>query len=149
MTDKVRLIVRVANTDLDGKKQVLYALTKIKGVSLSFANAVCHTAGVDKTQKLGLLTESDVKKLTDAIVNPQLPSWMLNRRKDYESGEDVHLLSGDLTFTQQNDVKRMSSTKSYRGLRLTWGLTVRGQQTKSNHRRSKSKNAAAAKRRGK
>ena len=28
----------------------------------------------------------------------------------------------------------MSETKSYKGLRHTWGLTVRGQRTKSTHR---------------
>ena len=40
----------------------------------------------------------------------------------------------DLDFTIRKDVQRMNETKSYKGLRLSWGLTVRGQRTKSTHR---------------
>jgi small subunit ribosomal protein S13 len=141
----VKYIVRIANTDLDGQKGLLYGLQKIKGVGFSFANAICRLAKIETTQKIGLLSEAQVKTINDVISNHEFPEWMFNRRKDYETGNTLHLFSGDLSFTQDNDLKRMKMTKSYRGLRHAWGLTVRGQQTKSNHRRSKAKNAAAAK----
>ncbi|MFT4311813.1 MAG: 30S ribosomal protein S13 [Candidatus Woesearchaeota archaeon] len=144
---KIKYIVRVANTDLDGTKPTLVALCKIKGVSKSFANAVCVKTGVDRVQKLGLLEEPKVQAMSELILQPKgFPTWMFNRQKDYETGQDVHLLGGDLTFTQENDVKREKQVKSYKGMRHAWGLTVRGQRTSSNHRRTKAKKANAAKR---
>ena len=41
---------------------------------------------------------------------------------------------GDLEFTTRKDIQRLSEIKSYRGLRHGWGLTVRGQRTRSTHR---------------
>ncbi len=141
----VKYIVRVANTDLKGHKDTLFALTGIDGVSMSMANAICAVTGVAKTQKLGLLTEADVKKLNDFFVNPTVPSWLLNRRKDYETGEDMHIFGAELSYTVENDIKRLKKIKSNRGMRHQWGLPMRGQQTKSNHRRTKAKKASAAK----
>jgi len=40
----------------------------------------------------------------------------------------------DLDFSVRTDIQRLADIKSYRGLRLSWGLTVRGQRTKSTHR---------------
>jgi len=64
---------------------------------------------------------------------------MLNRRKDYETGEDKHLLSSDLAFTKDNDIKMLKKIKSYKGMRHAFGLPVRGQRTRSNFRRNKGK----------
>ncbi len=135
-------IVRVANTDLDGHKPILFALRKIKGVNVMFANMVLSFAGVDKTMKAGDLSDEQVAKIDEIVRDPVkfgAPSWLLNRRKDYETGEDKHLLLADLDFTKETDIKRMKKVKSYRGLRHQWGLPVRGQRTKSNFRRNKGK----------
>src|SRR3989338_3450543 len=85
---ELKYFVRIANTDLDGKKSVMEALRKIKGVDVMFSNAVCTIAGVDKTQKTGYLNDVQVKKLDEVVQNPTkfgFPVWMLNRRKDKES----------------------------------------------------------------
>jgi small subunit ribosomal protein S13 len=74
---------------------------------------------------------------------------MLNRRKDYETGEDIHLLSSDLAFTQDNDIKMMKKMKSYKGMRHARGLTVRGQKTRANFRRNKGKVAGVQKKKAK
>jgi small subunit ribosomal protein S13 len=135
-------IVRVVNTDLDGNKPIYHALNKIKGVGKVFANSACLVAGVDRFKKTGNLEDADIKKLDDIIRNPKkynIPIWMLNRRKDYITGEDKHLLSADLDFTRQQDIRRMQKTKSYKGFRHQAGLTVRGQRTRSNFRRQKGK----------
>lgn len=137
-----RHLVRIANADLDGNKQIFYGLRKIKGVSFMFANMVCSIAGIDKSKKAGTLSDAEIQKLDEIVSNPKkfgAPSWMLNRRKDIETGEEKHLLSSDLDFAKQGDLKRLQKVKSYRGLRLFAGLPVRGQRTKSNFRRSKSK----------
>lgn len=145
-----RHIVRIANTDLDGNRPIYHALRKIKGVSFSFANAVCSIAKVKKTEKTGNLSEKDVEQLETVIKNPSkfnIPVWMFNRRKDFETDEDLHLVASDLTFTQDNDIKILKKIKSYKGLRHQWKLPLRGQQTKSNFRKSKVVGAAKKKRR--
>jgi len=141
-------IVRIANTDIDGNKKIADAMRKIKGVNFAFSNMICNFVGVDKTKKTGNLLDSEIKKLDEAIRNPKefgAPSWMLNRRKDYETGEDKHLLSSDLTFTKDNDIKMMKKMKSYKGMRHAFGLPVRGQRTRSNFRRNKGKVAGVQK----
>jgi small subunit ribosomal protein S13 len=147
--EKIRLLVRVANTDLAGEKQILHAMTKIKGVSTSFSNAVVTKAGVDPIKKAGLLTDAEVAKLEKVVLDPTgngIPSWLFNRQDDYETGKDGHLLNADLKFTKENDIKRLMRIKSNRGLRHSWRLPLRGQRTKSNFRRSKARTASAAKR---
>ena len=143
-------LVRIANTDLKGEKQLATALRGIKGVGFQFANAVCFLAKVEKTKKVGDLTDAEIEKITGIINNPKdMPVWMLNRRKDYEDGTDKHLILGDLTFTKDNDVKRLKKIKANVGLRHHWGLPVRGQRTKSNFRKNKGKVTGVKKKKGK
>lgn len=149
--DKLKYLVRVQNTDLDGSKHTLFALTKIKGVSVMFAHAACRAAKISPTQKIGSLSDSDVKKLNDVVAHPatfNIPTWLLNRRADPESGEDIHLHTSDLDFTKSNDMKLLQKIKSYKGLRHAKGLTVRGQRTRSNFRRNKGKVASVKKAQG-
>jgi len=149
MAEEFRHLVRVANTDLDGNKYPVHALQKIKGVGVMFANAVCSAAGIDKRKKMGYFSDGEVEKLDTAVKSPlkaAIPSWLLNRRNDYETGEDKHLLTGDLIFQKDNDIKRLKMVKAYRGMRHAFGLTMRGQRTKSNFRRNKKKASLGVKR---
>jgi small subunit ribosomal protein S13 len=135
-------LVRIMNTDLKGQKQILYALPLIKGIGLMFANAVCRKANVDIHKRAGYLSDAETKALEEVITNPVkagIPKWMFDRRKDYDGGQDQHIISGSLEFNHEMDIKRMKKTKSYKGLRHQWGLPVRGQRTKSNFRRNKGK----------
>jgi len=146
-----RYIVRIANTDLDGKKQIMIAMKKIKGVGIMMTNAVLEKAGIDKTKQTGILSDDEIKRLNSIfsdLTNQGFPSWMLNRRKDYETGEDKHVLSANLTFTRDNDLRRLMMIKSYRGLRHAVHLPVRGQRTKSNFRRNKKKTSLGVQRKG-
>ncbi|MBT5271967.1 30S ribosomal protein S13 [Candidatus Woesearchaeota archaeon] len=137
-----RHIVRIADTDLDGNKPLYHALTKIKGVGVMFANMVCNFSKIDKEKKVGDLDNKEVEVLTDIVQNPKkykAPEWMLNRRKDYFSGEDKHIVVGDLKFAKENDLRRLKKIKAYRGTRHMFGLPSRGQRTKSNFRKNKGK----------
>lgn len=137
-----KYLVRIASTDLDGNKALQYALCKIKGVGLMYANAICRVANIDPLQKTGYLADEEIEKLNKTVSDPtKIPTWLYNRQKDYETGDDAHLLLSDLTFTQENDVKRLKMIKSNRGLRHQWNLPVRGQRTKSNFRRTKTANS--------
>ena len=137
-----KYIVRVANTDLNGNKKLIDSLRKIKGVGFMFANAICEFSGVQPNKQTGILTKQDVEKLEKVLKNPLsvgLPTWMLNRRKDYETGEDLHLVGSNLRYQLDNDLKSMKKLKSYRGMRHAYKLPVRGQRTKSNFRNKRGK----------
>ncbi len=143
-------LVRIANTDLDGNKPIYKALTRVKGIGFMFSNMLCSLAGIDKNSKTGYLAEDIVKKLDDVIKNPEkfnAPSWMFNRRKDVDDGKDRHIVTSDLKFTQETDVKIMKKIRSYKGMRHAFGLPVRGQRTRSNFRRNKGKVSLGVKKR--
>ncbi len=146
--DDFKHIIRIANVDLTGDKPIKISLKKIKGVGFNLASAVCNITGIDKNKKTGTLTDEEIKKLTDVLTNPKdkgIPSWMFNRKKDYETGEDKHLLIGDLDYALDNTIKRLRKIKSYVGVRHSRRLPVRGQRTKANFRKSKGKVVGVAK----
>jgi small subunit ribosomal protein S13 len=135
-------IVRIANVDLPGNKVIRVALRKIKGIGSTFADVACILARIDRGKKAGDLSEENLKRLNDIILNPLkngIPVWLVNRRKDCETGETSHLLTGNLQFIVDNDLKRLKKIKCYRGVRHIHGQPVRGQRTKSNFRKNKGK----------
>ena len=139
---ELKYFVRIANTDLDGNKQIGNSLIKIKGINFMISNAICKAAGIQNTKKTGYLSDDDVAKIDDVLKDPskfRIPSWLYNRKKDPEDNTDKHLLSTNLSFTQDNDIKMMKKIKSYKGIRHSLGLPVRGQRTRSNFRRNKGK----------
>ncbi len=132
-------IVRIMSKDIEGRLSIYAGLAKIKGVSWAFSNAICRKLGLDKKRKIGSLTDEEIKKISEFIKNPELPSFILNRRVDFETGEDKHLTSTDLELRTEFDIKRLKKIKSYRGYRHIAGLPLRGQRTKSNFRRNRRK----------
>jgi small subunit ribosomal protein S13 len=137
MPEEIKGIVRIAGTDIKGENQLYSSLIRIKGVGGSLASAVCRIHNFDRRRKVGTLTTSDIKKIEETISNPikfGVPSWMVNRRKDIETGEDRHLVAVDLNFMLEQDIKRMIKIKSYKGIRHMFGLPVRGQRTRSSFR---------------
>ncbi len=143
-----RHIVRVMNTDLKGEKPLYLGLQKIKGVGEMFALAVCKLAKVNESVKTGDISDKDVEQLEKVLKDPikaGIPTYFLNRQKDYETGEDLHLYTADLDWTKDSDIKRQKMIKSYKGLRHQWKLPVRGQRTGSNFRPNKGKSTVAKK----
>lgn len=137
-----RQIVRIVNVDVDGNKPINHQLTKIKGVGTSYSNMICNLVGLPKLKKVGELSDEEINRIEKALTNPDqfgAPSWMLNRKRDPETGKDMHIISSDLKFIQDNDIKLMRKIRSYKGTRHSAGLPVRGQKTKSNFRKNKGK----------
>lgn len=132
-------IVRIADTDLDGNKSVMFALTGIKGIGLRIAKCIVNKLGVDGKAKLGELDDETIEKLRKFIEEEieSLPSWLLNRRKDLYSGQDLHLLSKDVDFARMLDIERLIKMKAYRGVRHAKGKKVRGQRTRSTGRKGR------------
>lgn len=133
-------ILRVLNTNIDGREKVTYALTAIKGVGRRYANLVCKKADVDLTKRAGELTNEEVERIVTIIQNPRqfkIPDWFLNRRKDFRTGKYTQLVSNNLDFQLREDLDRLRKIRAHRGLRHFWGIKVRGQRTKTTGRRGK------------
>jgi len=140
MSKEFRHILRITDTDVDGTLKVSYALTKIKGISLNLANAILKKAKISPDLRTGFLTEAEVEKLEEIIKEPTkhgLPNWLLNRRKDIETGKDTHLISADLILRTKMDLEQMKEIKSWRGYRHAYGLKTRGQRTRTTGRSGK------------
>jgi small subunit ribosomal protein S13 len=137
---ELRIIVRVLGADLDGEKPIIRALHGIKGISYSMSKAVIDVSGFDGNSKLGSLGEQDIQKIEQIIRNPEnygIPAWMLNRRKDRETGKDIHFSGSDLIVARKFDIQRMIDLKTYKGIRHMLGLPVRGQRTRSSFRKGR------------
>jgi len=133
-------IIRFAGTDVKGTQPVTYALTNVKGIGIKLANAIIEKAGVDPATRMGLLSSAEVEKIQEIITNPvkyDIPIWLLNRRKNLETGKDIHLLSSDLVLQTKNDIDQMKKVRSWKGFRHSYGLKVRGQRTRTTGRKGK------------
>ncbi len=127
-------------TDVQGTLKAVYALTQIKGISLSLSNAILKKAGVNPDLRVGFLTETEIDRIEEVIKEPAkygLPNWLFNRRKDAETGKDAHFISADLVLRTKMDIDQAKEIKSWRGYRHAYGLKVRGQRTKTTGRAGK------------
>ncbi|MBS7287621.1 MAG: 30S ribosomal protein S13 [Candidatus Freyarchaeota archaeon] len=139
-TASYRHIIRIAGTDLDGSHRLEYALTKINGVGARMARAILSALNMDPNKRLGFLAEAEVKRIEEALLNPasvNIPSWMLNRRKDIETGKDIHLTGSNLMLAVKNDIELMKRIRCWKGVRHALGLKVRGQRTKTTGRKGR------------
>jgi len=137
-----RHLVRIAGTDLDGNKAIRRTLRSIKGVGFMFANVISKCIKLDENKRTGDLSDKEIADIEKILGNPldyKCPRWLFNRRNDVETGEDRHLVSSDMRFVQETDVKIMKKIRTYKGSRHIAGLPVRGQKTKSNFRKNKGK----------
>jgi len=150
MSKEFRHILRISGADVDGALKVPYALTKIKGINLNFANAILKKAGINPDVRAGFLAEAEVKKIEEVMNEPTkfgLLNWLLNRRKDLETGKDLHLISADLALKTKTDIDRVKGIKSWRGYRHAYGLKARGQRTRTTGRKGKAVGVKVKKRR--
>jgi small subunit ribosomal protein S13 len=141
MSQEYRHILRIMGTDVEGTLKTVYALTKIKGISLRLSNAILKKAGVNPDLRVGFITENEINKIEEIIKEPTkygLPHWLFNRRKDSETGKDAHLISADLMLRTKMDIDQEKAIRSWRGYRHAYGLKVRGQHTKTTGRAGKS-----------
>jgi small subunit ribosomal protein S13 len=137
MSEEYKHIVRLSGSDIDGHENVLQGLTRIRGVGLRLSRAIIIKLGIDPTQRFGFLKDSDIKKIEKIIKDPvasDLPDWYVNRQRDRMSGKMLHLTGSDLDFAHRNDIDRLRRIKSWRGVRHSLGLRVRGQHTRTTGR---------------
>jgi small subunit ribosomal protein S13 len=137
-TQEYRHIVRIVGNDIPGERKTLIGLTQIKGIGYNFANAILDSLKINTNSNIGNLSDENVKGIEKLITDPingNFPIWFLNRRKDIETGADLHLLTSDIPFTLRNDIERERIAASWRGYRHLSGLKVRGQRTRTSGRK--------------
>ncbi|PHU00423.1 40S ribosomal protein S18 [Capsicum chinense] len=133
-------ILRVQNTNVDGKQKIMFAMTSIKGIGRRFANIACKKADIDMNKRAGELSAAELDSLMVVVANPRqfkIPDWFLNRQKDYKDGKFSQVTSNALDMKLRDDLERLKKIRNHRGLRHYWGLRVRGQHTKTTGRRGK------------
>jgi small subunit ribosomal protein S13 len=136
-----RHIVRIVGKDIPGDKKLSVGLAQIKGIGYNFANALIGALNLNPNSNIGFLTDSQIEIIEKALkdtTSVNFPTWLLNRRKDVETGKTFHMITSDVAFTVRNDIEREKQVNSWRGFRHTFGLKVRGQRTRTTGRKGAS-----------
>ena len=63
-------LIRMLNTNVNGKQKVPFALRIIKGIGRRFAILVCKIAQVDVDRRAGDLTDDEINKIQDIFAKP-------------------------------------------------------------------------------
>jgi small subunit ribosomal protein S13 len=134
--ENFRYIVRLVNSDLDGNKNIVIALSGIKGVGLRTAEIIARMAGIPRSTKIGDLPEEKTEELEKLVLeySDKAPHWMVNRQHDWSSGDDMHIVGVDVELYKRDDVNLMRMIRCYKGVRHETGQKVRGQRTRANGR---------------
>jgi small subunit ribosomal protein S13 len=111
-------MARISGIDLPREKRIEIALTYIFGIGLPTAKKILEQTGVDPNIRVKNLSETDEKRLRDAI-------------------DGRIKVEGDLRREVSGNIKRLTDIGCYRGFRHRRGLPVRGQRTKTNARTRK------------
>lgn len=116
---------RLIGVDIPENKRLEISLTYIYGVGNVLSREIIQKLNLDPNMKAGKLTEEQIAKM-NAILQTE------------------YVVEGDLRRQIQNNIKRLISIHSYRGLRHRLGLPVRGQRTRTNARTRKGKRKTVA-----
>ncbi len=109
---------RMMGVDIPGRKHIRFALRYIHGIGPKRADDVLAACNVDPMKKADDVTQDEIHALTTYI-------------------QDHFRVEGDLRREVSQNIRRLISIGSYRGLRHKKGLPVRGQRTKTNARTRK------------
>ncbi|MEI6242861.1 MAG: 30S ribosomal protein S13 [Chlamydiota bacterium] len=116
---------RVIGIDIPDNKRLEVSLTYIYGIGRNLSTDIIEKLGLDKNMKAKGLTEAEIAKLSAIL-------------------QSEYVVEGDLRRQVQNNIKRLISIHSYRGMRHRLGLPVRGQRTRTNSRTRKGKKKTVA-----
>ncbi|KAJ5072747.1 40S ribosomal protein S18-RELATED [Anaeramoeba ignava] len=133
-------ILRIMNTNVDGRRKIPFALTAIKGVGRRFAIVCCRKADIDINLRAGELTKEQIDRVVQVMENPtqfQIPNWFFNRQKDSRTGTNSQLFANKLEQVFREDLEKLKKIRCHRGLRHYWGMKVRGQDTKKTGHKGK------------
>lgn len=116
---------RIIGVDIPSNKRLEISLTYLYGIGRSVSKEIIEKLGLNPDIRAGKLTEEDISRLNSIL-------------------QSQYVVEGDLRRQVQNNIKRLMSIHSYRGLRHRVGLPVRGQRTRTNSRTRKGRRKTVA-----
>ncbi len=116
---------RVIGIDIPDNKRLEISLTYIYGIGRRLSNDIIAKLGLDPNMRAHKLTEDEIAKINQIL-------------------QSEYVVEGDLRRKVQNDIKRLISIHSYRGMRHRLSLPARGQRTRTNARTRKGKRKTVA-----
>lgn len=116
---------RVIGVDIPDNKRLEISLMYIFGIGRRLSNEIIARLGLDPDLRAHKLSQDDIARLNNLL-------------------QSEYVVEGDLRRQIQNNIKRLISIHSYRGLRHRLGLPVRGQRTRTNSRTRKGRRKTVA-----
>lgn len=111
--------MRIQGVTIPDQKRIDIALTYLYGVGRGNVSAILKAADVDLAKKAGILSEGEINRIQKAL--------------------EEYKIEGDLRSEVVANTKRLKEIGSYRGMRHSRNLPVRGQRTRSNARTKRGK----------
>ena len=112
-------MARIAGVDLPNEKRIEAALPYIFGVGPTLAKKIIADCNLDPNIRTKNLSEEEINKIARAV--------------------EKYKVEGDLRREIQGNIKRLQEIGSYRGIRHSKNLPVRGQRTRVNARTKRGK----------
>jgi len=112
-------MARIAGIDLPNEKRIDIGLTLIYGVGRKNVAKILQQAKIEPSKRVAQLSGEEIAKINKVM--------------------DNFLVEGGLRKKIADDIQRLKAIGSYRGLRHTKGLPVRGQRTRTNARTKRGK----------
>ena len=108
-------MARLIGVNIPDDKRVEISLTYIFGIGRTKSKEILAKTGIDLNRRVKDLTSDELETIRKEI-------------------EDYHSVEGDLRSLVNQNIRRLKEINSYRGLRHSKKLPVRGQRTKTNAR---------------
>lgn len=112
-------MARLAGIEMNDKDRLIYALTRINGIGWSLSEKIMADLKIDSSTRMKDLSPEDLAKITTQL--------------------DEYTTEGDLSRKIRSDIQRLRNIGTYRGLRHSHNLPVRGQRTRTNARTKRGK----------
>jgi len=108
-------MVYLYNNYIPNDVSIEKGLTFVYGIGKSRAITICDSLGLNKSLKIGNLSEANLDRITNFL-------------------SFTYYTDNDLKRTIRNDIQKLISIRCYRGIRHVSRLPVRGQRTRTNSR---------------
>ncbi len=112
-------MARISGIELNDKWRIDYALTRIKGIGWAMSTKLLEALKFDASRRVKDFSPEEINTITGKV--EEFPT------------------EGDLVRRVKSNINRLQAIGSYRGIRHTKGLPVRGQRTKTNARTKRGK----------
>ncbi|WKZ25226.1 MAG: 30S ribosomal protein S13 [bacterium] len=112
-------MARISGIELNDNNRIDFALTRIKGIGWAVSRKLLKSLKIDDSKRVKDFSLEELNKISSKI--EEFPT------------------EGDLIRRVRSNITRLQAIGSYRGIRHSKGLPVRGQRTKTNARTKRGK----------